>query len=72
MLDEDINSDSVFYQFLNGFSEILNYHAPLKPQIKNEIRLKTEPGMNNGILKSIKEKKCYGLAILHEKRPDID
>ena len=53
MVDEDFNLDAVFNEFFNGFSEILNSHSPLRPQRRNEIRLKTKPWINNGILKSI-------------------
>ena len=56
MLDEDFNPDVVFDQFLNGFSMILNYHVSLGHQTRKEIRLKTKPWINIGILKYIKKK----------------
>ena len=59
MRDEDFNPDAVFDQLLNGFSEILNSHAPIRPQTRNEIRLKTKPWTNNGILKYIKKKMLF-------------
>ena len=40
MLDENFTVHSVFNQFLNAFSRILNFLAPLRPQTRNEIRLK--------------------------------
>ena len=36
MLEEGFNPSTVFNQFLNGFSVILNSHAPLKLQTRNE------------------------------------
>ena len=51
-------------QFLEGFSKIVNQHAPFRPQTRKEIKLNAKPWLNNGILKSIQTKnvlfkKCY-------------
>ena len=51
-------------QFLEGFSKIVNQHAPLRPLTKKEIKLNAKPWLSNGILKSIQTKnalfkKCY-------------
>ena len=43
-------------QFLEGFSKIVNQHAPLRPQIRKEIKLNAKPWLSNGILKSIQTK----------------
>ena len=71
MLDEDFNPDVVFNQFLNGFSKLLNFHAPLKHLTRKKIWLKTKLWINNGILKSIK-KKMLCLSNAAKKRPDFD
>ena len=51
-------------QFLEGFSKIVNQHAPLRPQTRKEIKLNAKPWLSNRILKSIQTKnalfkKCY-------------
>ena len=51
-------------QFLEGFSKIVNQHAPLRTQTRKEIKLNAKPWLSNGILKSIQTKNalfknCY-------------
>ena len=41
---------------VNIFFEALNFQALLKPQVKKEMRLETEPWIKSGILKAIKKK----------------
>ena len=62
--DKDYCLDETMSQFLNGFSDIVNQHAPLRPQTTKEFKLSTKPWLSKGILKSIQTKnalftKCY-------------
>ena len=62
--NKDYCSNKAITQFLEGFSKIVNQHAPFRPQTRKEIKLNAKPWLNNGILKSIQTKnvlfkKCY-------------
>ena len=62
--DKDYCLDETMSQFLDGFSDIVNQHAPLRPQTIKEFKLSTKPWHSKGILKSIQTKnalftKCF-------------
>ena len=63
--DKDYCLDEIMMsQFLNGFSDVVNQHAPLRPQTRKEFTLSTKPWLSKGILKSNQTKnalftKCY-------------
>ena len=62
--DKDYCLDETMSQFLNGFSDIVNQHALLRPQTRKEFKLSSEPWLSKRILKSIQTKnalftKCY-------------
>ena len=67
--DKDYCLDETMSQFLNEFFDIVNQHAPLRPQTRKEFKLSTKPWLglawlSKGILKSIQTKnalftKCY-------------
>ena len=54
--------DNICTKFINGFSFIVNTHAPLKQMSKTKSNQKFKPWLTKGILKSIKNKlyaNCY-------------
>ena len=62
--DDELDPEKVIDKFLDGFAEIVNLHAPLRPQTRKETRLKTKPWITKSILKSIQKKnamfkQCY-------------
>ena len=62
--DDKWDPEKVKDKFLDGFAEIVNLHAPLRPQTRKETRLKTKPWITKSILKSIQKKnamfkQCY-------------
>ena len=60
----NLNLDNICTNFIVGFSEIVNEHAPLKTFSKRQRKQKLKPWITKAILKSIKTKnrlynKCY-------------
>ena len=62
--EDELDPEKVIDKFLDGFAEIVNLHAPLRPQTRKETRLKTKPWITKSILKSIQKKmQCLSNAI---------
>ena len=62
--NDDFNPNNAINQLLDKFSNLINQHAPLRPQTRKEIKLSTKPWLSKGIFKSIRNKntmfkKCY-------------
>jgi len=63
-LQANLNPESTINEFLNDYSRILNYHAPIRSQTRKEVRFNQKPWLNKEILKDIKTKnelykQCY-------------
>ena len=62
--NKDYCLNTALTQFLEKFSKIVNQHAPLRPQTRNEIKRIAKPWVSSGILKFIQTKntlftKCH-------------
>ena len=60
----DINLENICTNFIDGFADIVNVHAPLKIRNRRQQKQKLESWLTKAILKSIKTKnklytKCY-------------
>ena len=60
----EINLENICTNFVDGFADIVNAHAPLKIRNKRQQKQKLKPWLTKAILKSIKTKnklytKCY-------------
>ena len=60
----EINLENICTNFIDGFADIVNVHAPLKLRNRRQQKQKLKPWLTKAILKSIKTKnklytKCY-------------
>ena len=65
--EQDINT--LFNKFISKFLYVTNFHAPLKKMTRKQIKLKNNPWLTKGILKSIKTKKKLYIASIETNNP---
>ncbi len=66
-----LNSEDCWDAFENIFNNVLNEHAPLRPQSRKERKRHKKPWLTRGILKSIKTKQKLYNEVVNQKNSNI-
>ena len=54
--DDELDPEKIIDKFSDGFAELVNLHAPLRPRTRKETRLKTKLWITKSLLKPIQKK----------------